>query len=641
MEELNMPVIYVYGAGMVAELLLNVLKQQNHTKVEACLVSDTPNAGTAIQGVPVLSVSENNGRYPIVIATLPNQHKIIAETLRMYGIEECFAVSETFFQEMRRQVVPERRRRAEFKLRLSDLGRMSSAHEVSGTVVLKESPLFPLPSHVKEMSVKEFMESRILHGQTIFMPILPWESDWKQILKKAFTSADELLLSFRYGYLEDADFSLFQEAEAHGFLLSAANRFLRRKEEYGTDVILLCFRKALSQEEPVSGENSLERLNRLLGENSGEMYDIGLAGSWSYPNYGAELTYFALYKLLRGMGYSVCMLEWAEDSIWKPYGCTQLFEQEPYASWEIADPAKNHLELINYNKQCKAFVQGSDQLLHPYIYHIFGKNIKLDWVDADKKKIGYALSFGHANVEYDLETQVELGFYLRSYDAVSVRENSGVTLMKERFEIDAEQVLDPVWLCDPVEYEKLADKHRTGGQGIFAYIVDPAGDTDMLLKKTADEMGMPLLLFHDALQAVDPTAKGLSVEKWLGGLLDSKLVIADSFHGICFAIFFHKRFLAIKNVSRGGTRFESILKMLQLQNRLFQNMEDALRSPLRDEDIDYRPVDKMLEAEREKSVRWLKDALAKEHSLKYSAEFIALKSKLRDLESMLYQHINA
>lgn len=183
--------------------------------------------------------------------------------------------------------------------------------------------------------------------------------------------------------------------------------------------------------------------NKAVEDAEDNLYDIGLVGNWSYPNYGSELTYYALFFALKKMGYSVLMIEWAEDCIWDSYGVTQLFENEPYEWYEIAYPIKNHSEFYALNEKCRMFIQGSDQLLHPYLYKMVGKNVVLDWVDYDKKKIGYAMSFGHENVEYTDEELRDIKFELNLFDAVSVREESGKKLMKNLFGIESEQVLDP------------------------------------------------------------------------------------------------------------------------------------------------------------------------------------------------------
>ena len=639
-KEINLDRIYVYGAGMVAEMLSKILKQHNKVKIEAFLVSDEPAYWASLQNIPNISISECRKEYPVVIATLSNQHEEISTILNMHGMEEYYAIGEAMFQEMRRYLVPERRRKAELKLRLNELFRLSLYEELNGIVISDDSLPFLVDKNIALMSWNDFDECVVKAGGSIFIPIVPWEQNWKDRLQKAFQSADEVLLSFRYGYLESKQFSLFEMSRSCGFKLVAAQNFFRKKDEYGTDVVLLCFRRTLECREVSEEENAREVMEGFLQKNEKATCDIGLVGNWSYPNYGTELTYYAFYKLLKELGYSVLMVEWPENSQWKPYGCTQLFEKEPYLMQEIACPASNCYEMKDYNKQCHMFIQGSDQLLHPHLYQIFGKNINLKWVQPDKKKIGYALSFGHEEVVYELDDKRELNFYLKGYDAISVREDSGVWLMNKQFGLDVQHVLDPIFLCNKIEFEKLANKYRTPERKLFAYIVDPDVETDMQLQNVATLMKLKLILFHDALYINNPIQKGLSVERWLAGLLESELVIADSFHAISFAILFRKRFLAIQNNVRGATRFKSILSKLGLENRLFNNLKDALQSSLCYEEIDYYKVENILEKERRNSLCWLKKALEEEHSTKYSDEYWILNNHQMELEARVSQLLN-
>lgn len=362
-------------------------------------------------------------------------------------------------------------------------------------------------------------------------------------------------------------------------------------------------------------------------------YDIGLVGNWSYPNYGSELTYYALYNILKDMGYSILMIEWAEDCEWTPYGVTQLFEDEPYQNFEIAYSVRDHSEFEKYNKQCRMFVQGSDQLLHPYLYEVFGRNVTLDWVDSDKKKIGYALSFGDSNIKYEDSVRRTIAFHLDKFDAVSVREDSGVVLMKELFSVSAVQVLDPVFLCDFSKYMLIASKYINVSQGkkLFAYILDCIKDKNVL-EKIATKLELNLQIVEDAARQNN---KNISVEKWLAGIINSNFVITDSFHGMCFAIIFQKDFVAVCNQKRGTTRFLSLLKLLGLQHRLIWNLSELLNESLIFEKIDYKAVYKILNEKKEESIQWLKNALCKPHIVKYTDEYCALHEEFKRLEKMI------
>jgi len=85
-------------------------------------------------------------------------------------------------------------------------------------------------------------------------------------------------------------------------------------------------------------------------------------------------------------------------------------------------------------------------------------------------------------------------------------------------------------------------------------------------------------------------------------------VITDSFHGTVFSILFNKPFIAIANKSRGLTRFESLLKLFQLENRLFYKSDDFFKATLKD--IDWERTNTILIKEKEKSFQFIKNYLS-------------------------------
>ena len=59
-----------------------------------------------------------------------------------------------------------------------------------------------------------------------------------------------------------------------------------------------------------------------------------------------------------------------------------------------------------------------------------------------------------------------------------------------------------------------------------------------------------------------------SPAKWLRSFMDAEMVITDSFHGTVFSIIFNKPFWVIYNAHRGNTRFNSLLKLFGLTERI-------------------------------------------------------------------------
>lgn len=129
--------------------------------------------------------------------------------------------------------------------------------------------------------------------------------------------------------------------------------------------------------------------------NKKEHYDVGIFGVWSGCNYGSIATYYALNQVVTSMGKSVLMIDKpvlrADDAELKETH-SRRFGQEHY---NISKQYKLG-ELHELNNLCDTFIIGSDQVWNYGISKNFGKAFYLDFAAEEKKKIAYAISFGHS-----------------------------------------------------------------------------------------------------------------------------------------------------------------------------------------------------------------------------------------------------
>ena len=352
-----------------------------------------------------------------------------------------------------------------------------------------------------------------------------------------------------------------------------------------------------------------------------DRHDIGIVGNWSYPNYGTTLTYYALYRVLRDLGYSVTMLSWPRDSAWPPYERPQLFSRLPYLPYDMAQLPDERQDLWQYNDRCSTFVLGSDQLLNNNLYRNFSRFVQLDWVKSNRRKIAYATSFGTDYIWGSDDDRAELSHFLRQFDFVSVREESGKVLLNDLFGVNAQWVLDPVFLLAPEHYQTLIS---TGKQPIptepylFAYLLDIKEDDRPALELWSKKAGLPIHTVADAAPAehqvktasAPASTEGIYLEDWLGYISGSSFVLTDSFHGMCLAILLHKPFVALSNMARGAVRFQDVLRRLGLEERLCSSLRELPKKlHLLDQPIDFDEVEQRLVQLRKDSLSWLKTAL--------------------------------
>src|SRR5699024_2288064 len=90
---------------------------------------------------------------------------------------------------------------------------------------------------------------------------------------------------------------------------------------------------------------------------------------------------------------------------------------------------------------------------------------------------------------------------------------------------------------------------------------------------------------------------------------NAKLLLTNSYHACCFAIIFKVPFLIFAPYSLDTSRFDSLLVMLGLENRILRSKKDVDKFQNLFEPIDWEKVNSILEKEKEKSLKWLKEAL--------------------------------
>ena len=115
-----------------------------------------------------------------------------------------------------------------------------------------------------------------------------------------------------------------------------------------------------------------------------------------------------------------------------------------------------------------------------------------------------------------------------------------------------------------------------------------------------------------------------------------QFLITDSFHGVCFAIIFKKSFIALCNKNRGAARFESILKLLGLEDRLINSLDDYHDI----KEIDWDNVYKVLNELKIKSSNVLQSMVDKSSEHKNLSDYDFYMPLISSLEYKLETQLN-
>ena len=314
-----------------------------------------------------------------------------------------------------------------------------------------------------------------------------------------------------------------------------------------------------------------------------------------------------LKKLLRGYKGAIFYNGWFPSTIMREQQhFIGLFRQDiinVYSTDELRKYIeKGHFEVI---------VVGSDQTWRP-------SNVPsvLDyWLDfaSDNnniKKVAYAPSFGVDTWEYT-EQQTQRCIYLASlFDAISVREKSGVLLCKKYLNCNATHVLDPTLLWSSDFYMNYASQSPMPKGECHCYFLDISNEKRLIAESVSKLKGLSLRYINTQTEDSNaPISKRIapSIEKWLAGFLYGDYIVVDSFHAMVFSIIFQKPFIVIGNKRRGMSRFESLLDELGLANRIIT--DGTSLSSVIEEDIDWQSVTEKLSTLRERSIRFLHNVI--------------------------------
>lgn len=367
---------------------------------------------------------------------------------------------------------------------------------------------------------------------------------------------------------------------------------------------------------------------------------IGILTQPLHSNYGGLLQNYALQQTLVRAGHEVETIDWGGGSGFRAmlYRMkvqvlhTLLPNRYPLLKYMPNDKEKsiiqrnthhfintyiNHTETIHSYEgfvsqaakgKYDAYVVGSDQCWRP-CYNAFLPSMFLDFVqDKQVKRIAYAASFGTDKWEFTPQQTAVCVPLAKKFDMVSVREDSGVKLCKENLGVDAVHVLDPTMLLTKEDYIQLIEKEKEPKSDgtLFNYILDPDAKKSAFIQKVAKAKGLKAFQVLPKCQAKIRTKEDVKkriedcvfpgVTTWLRAFMDAEMTIVDSFHGMVFSIIFNKPFWAIGNVSRGMSRFTSLLKMFHLEDRLLDadNLDDVDFS----KPIDWTMVNGILEEKR-------------------------------------------
>lgn len=261
---------------------------------------------------------------------------------------------------------------------------------------------------------------------------------------------------------------------------------------------------------------------------------------------------------------------------------------------------------INNKKKFDFYICGSDQIWHPGWY---GDDLMYANFATNNKRISYAASFGVNEIPDDKKDFVSRS--LKEMKCISVREEAGAKIVKELTGRDAEVLVDPTFLLNKSEWQKISKKpeYNTDKKYILTYFLgEMSKESITYIEKLSKDSGYEIINLESKHKNNFWYTTGPAEFIWL--IENCELMCTDSFHGSVFSIIMEVPFLVFERKDNLGSmysRIDTLLKKLNLIDRKFkyQNIEKAF-------DKNYDHIPSILNKEKKLSILYLKNALLEE-----------------------------
>lgn len=356
-------------------------------------------------------------------------------------------------------------------------------------------------------------------------------------------------------------------------------------------------------------------------------YDVAVVGyGWAY-NYGALLTNYGMMKQLQNMGYNPLMIEKPRDFTNENYHdevYAQTFARkfnEKYFKNNLSRIYNDKNDMRELNSVCNTYILGSDQTLRHKLHQNGHYYMGMDFLNPDKKKIAYSAGLGHFEYLGEEPDWINMRYYLQKYDYIAVREPNTKYVLKEQFNIDSVNVVDPMYFIKKEDYEYLASEsdEKLYKDCIVAFILTPDRAYKKELDKLAEKYSSEVVVMCEYWNKEVLKSFGFknvispSVESWVNYIKNSKLFITDSFHAVYTALILEKQFLLVINnnvyFKRGMARFPIFSRIPEMRKRMTYGIESIGDLENLFEKISFSSIHEVFDKEMEFSISWLKNAI--------------------------------
>ncbi|MBT9463777.1 polysaccharide pyruvyl transferase family protein [Hydrogenophaga sp.] len=243
-------------------------------------------------------------------------------------------------------------------------------------------------------------------------------------------------------------------------------------------------------------------------------------------------------------------------------------------------------------------VAGSDQIWSPSQHFGFDPNYFLAFAKSFRaRKISYAASFGRDRVSSSEAAQ--LPPLLHNFDAISVREASGVTLVERATGHRPANVPDPTLLHS--NYAELTDRASSDHDDpyIFCYGLRSPDNIRQTADLASKQLNCPVLSPHNPHRRWVEIGDTVYPDpgEWVSLIKNARFVVTNSFHGTVFSLLFKKPFIVAGLTGErasANARAIHLLRAVGLESRFAPSFSEQNTKALMTKEIDWTAVDQRL-----------------------------------------------
>ncbi len=354
-------------------------------------------------------------------------------------------------------------------------------------------------------------------------------------------------------------------------------------------------------------------------------------------NYGSLLQSIATVNLLEGVGHKCTIIdyqrpderglksittalhdkpEWNGSMLKRLLYIALRFPTEQYARNKFDRFRKKYLPMTprfsNSSEltglKADIFVTGSDQVWGPVGADKIDPAYFLDFTKG--KKFALAASFGREKLTK--ESVESIRSMLLDYDAITVREASASSLIKDMGLESPRTVIDPTLMVTSDFWRTLAQGSKIHNEKyLLIYQIHNNPAVDIYASRLAKAKGLKLVRISPFAHQITRAGSLILLpdpKDFINYIDKAEMMVTDSFHGTCFAVSLGTQFMTVIPVNGTGTRNRNLLEQLGLTDRIVHGTEDDSVTDLKA--IDFIRVNERLKKLREDSVEYIKTALS-------------------------------